>query len=68
MRLPNEIQNKDQEYCIKKCDPNASNCPYANTLKKDIFNNFSCKAGFVKYNFECVPLSIADNSKYTKYL
>ena len=63
MRLPNELQNKDQEYCIKKCDSNAISCPYPNILKRDINSNFVCKAGFIKYNFECIPESISNESK-----
>ena len=64
MRLPNELQNKNQEYCIKQCDPNAQSCPSNNSAKKDIANNFNCISGFYKYNFQCIPQSIADESKY----
>jgi len=63
MRLPNDLQNKDQEYCIKQCDSNTASCPSLNASKRNIAANFSCNVGFYNYNYNCITQAKAKGSK-----
>ena len=64
MRLPNDIQNKDQEYCIKQCVANTATCPSLNAVKKNIATVFACSAGYYNYNYNCILNAKAQASKY----